>query len=207
MPACSNAPKTSEASANCDPSPDVPWPGCLLPVHEASATAMAGATSNVVMTLRIGTAPFRGGSAPPARPRRAGPAGRTLLAGAGRGLGGIGQVDLGLGDGPGHGGCRGVLLGAGPPPELEEHGGLELLDRVDHGPPFVPPDGPRGRDPARGEHVDPKRGIADPALPHGLSDLLFHACSRRIERGQWPHLRMQWTRVRKRAENRSPGTR
>ena len=97
------------------------------------------------------------------------------------GLRGIGEANLALlhrgHDLPGHH----VLPGAGPKHQLEQHPLFELLDGIDHGPPLVPLDGPGGEDAARGQHVHAQRGLADPALPHGPTTLLFVQARLRVQ--------------------------
>src|SRR6266542_4205118 len=112
-----------------------------------------------------------------ARPRRRATAVAALLADLGLGLRGVGHAFLAFGhrgdDLMGHH----VLARARPEHQLEQHALLELLDGVDGGPAFVPPDGPGGEDAARRHDVDAKGGITDPALPDRLTYWFVHPFS------------------------------
>jgi hypothetical protein len=66
-----------------------------------------------------------------------------------------------------------VLSRAGSKHQLEEHSLFELLDGVDDGPAFVPPDGLGSEDPTRRKHVDAQWDVADPALPDRLALLVL----------------------------------
>jgi hypothetical protein len=118
-----------------------------------------------------------GGLAAPAGTRRS-PAGVLLLPSHGRrGLGGIGESLLALFDRRDDLFGHDVLARSRTQHQLEQDPLFELLDGIDDRPPFVPLDGPGGEDAARGEHVDAEGRFADPALPDGLSSLLFVQCS------------------------------
>src|SRR3989442_1443855 len=145
-------------------------------------------TSTCMPHLPIGTRQYR--TPGPARSRGPAQTTPTFLpapAGAGRapaaavllsldrarGLRGIGKPLLPLLDGGHHLPGHDVLPRAGSQHELEENALLELLDGVDDGSPLVSANGPGREDPAGWKHVDAQRGIADPALPHRPSTLLF----------------------------------